>query len=76
MKTLFILLLLVSSCVPAAAQQKPVAPAPNYITKTAPNYMSPKYESGKTTKSDSKSCVVVVEQNFFTKQPVQTVKCY
>lgn len=75
MKTIIVALLLVASCSPAIAQTKPSS-SPNYITKTAPNYMSPKYESGKTTKSDSKSCVVVVEQNFFTKQPVQTVKCY
>jgi hypothetical protein len=72
MKILYIAILLAGSFSTAMAADKPKTP--NYITKTSPSYMSPK--SGDSKKGESKSCVVVVEQNFFTKQATQTVKCY
>jgi hypothetical protein len=81
MKTIIVTLLLVASCQPSLAKDNNFRyeqpKRGNYSTQTYPDYRAPLSSSGPRTGSNSgKSCVVVKEVNYFTKQPYQVVKCY
>lgn len=80
MKTITVVLLLVASCSPALAKDNNFRyeqPKGSYSTKTYPDYRAPLSSSSPSTGQNSgKSCVVVNDRNYFTKEVTQVVKCY
>lgn len=81
MKTIIVTLLLVSSCSAALAKDNNFRYEQprnsNYTTPTYPNYRAPLSGNNPTTGNNSnKSCVVVNDRNYFTKEITQVVKCY
>jgi hypothetical protein len=81
MKTITVVLLLVASCSPVLAKDNNFRYEQprngNYSTKTYPDYRAPLSSSSPSTGQNSgKSCVVVNDRNYFTKEVTQVVKCY
>lgn len=78
MKTIIAALLLVS-CSPVLAKDNNFRyeqPKGSYSTKTYPDYRAPLSTGASSGQNSGKSCVVVNDRNYFTKEVTQVVKCY